>query len=131
MEEEFYATLKLTSNEEIIAKVCYLTDEDCLLVEKPLLVTRANQKRNGRLIEGFSLSDWVMSSYEELFIIKMEQVVTLTEVDQRILLFYERHLNKEDSDVSPDKLSKQMGYLGSVSDKKKKLEDLGASVRLA
>ncbi len=124
MEEEFYATLKLTSNEEIIAKVCYLTDEDCLLVEKPLLVTRANQKRNGRLIEGFSLSDWVMSSYEELFIIKMEQVVTLTEVDQRILLFYERHLNKEDSDVSPDKLSKQMGYLGSVSDKKKKLEDL-------
>jgi hypothetical protein len=124
MEEEFYATLKLTSNEEIIAKVCYLTDEDCLLVEKPLLVTRANQKRNGRLIEGFSLSDWVMSSYEELFIIKMEQVVTLTEVDERILLFYERHLNKEDSDVSPDKLSKQMGYLGSVSDKKKKLEDL-------
>lgn len=124
MEEEFYATLKLTSNEEIIAKVCYLTDEDCLLVEKPLLVTRANQKRNGRLIEGFSLSDWVMSSYEELFIIKMEQVVTLTEVDDRILLFYERHLNKEDSDVSPDKLSKQMGYLGSVSDKKKKLEDL-------
>tara|TARA_A200000113_G_scaffold220095_1_gene229694 strand:- start:975 stop:1361 length:387 start_codon:yes stop_codon:yes gene_type:complete len=124
MEEEFYATLKLTSNEEIIAKVCYLTDEDCLLVEKPLLVTRANQKRNGRLVEGFSLSDWVMSSYEELFIIKMEQVVTLTELDERILLFYERHLNKEDSDISPDKLSKEMGYLGSVSDKKKRLEDL-------
>lgn len=124
MEEEFYATLKLTSNEEIIAKVCYLTDEDCLLVEKPLLVTRANQKRNGRLVEGFSLSDWVMSSYEELFIIKMEQVVTLTELDERILLFYERHLSKEDSDISPDKLSKEMGYLGSVSDKKKRLEDL-------
>ena len=124
MEDEFYATLKLTSNEEIIAKVCYLTDEDCLLVEKPLLVTRANQKRNGRLVEGFSLSDWVMSSYEELFIIKMEQVVTLTELDERILLFYERHLNKEDSDISPDKLSKEMGYLGSVSDKKKRLEDL-------
>ena len=124
MEEEFYASLKLTSNEEIIAKVCYLTDEDCLLVEKPLLVTRANQKRNGRLVEGFSLSDWVMSSYEELFIIKMEQVVTLTELDERILLFYERHLNKEDSDISPDKLSKEMGYLGSVSDKKKRLEDL-------
>ena len=104
MEDEFYATIKLTSNEEIIAKVCYLTDEDCLLVEKPLLVTRANQKRNGRLVEGFSLSDWVVSSYEELFIIKMEQVVTLTELDERILLFYERHLNKEDSDISPDKL---------------------------
>ena len=123
MEDEFYATLKLTSNEEIIAKVCYLTDEDCLLVEKPLLVTRANQKRNGRLVEGFSLSDWVVSSYEELFIIKMNQVVTLTESDERIVGFYERHLSDE-QDSSISKMSKEMGYLGNVNDQKKKLEKL-------
>jgi len=123
MEEEFYATIKLTSNEEIIAKVCYLTDEECLLVEKPLLVTRANQKRNGRLVEGFSLSDWVMSSYEELYIIKMSQVVTLTELDDKILGFYERHLNDE-QDSSVSKMSKEMGYLGNVNDQKKKLEEL-------
>ena len=113
MEDEFYATIKLTSNEEIIAKVCYLTDEDCLLVEKPLLVTRANQKRNGRLVEGFSLSDWVVSSYEELFIIKMNQVVTLTESDERIVGFYERHLSDE-QDSSISKMSKEMGYLGNA-----------------
>ncbi len=123
MEDEFYATLKLTSNEEIIAKVCYLTEEDCLLVEKPLLVTRANQKRNGRLVEGFSLSDWVVSSYEELFIIKMNQVVTLTESDERIVSFYERHLSDE-QDSSISKMSKEMGYLGNVNDQKKKLEKL-------
>ena len=123
MEDEFYATLKLTSNEEIIAKVCYLTEEDCLLVEKPLLVTRANQKRNGRLVEGFSLSDWVVSSYEELFIIKMNQVVTLTESDERIVGFYERHLSDE-QDSSISKMSKEMGYLGNVNDQKKKLEKL-------
>ncbi|AGH26916.1 hypothetical protein SXBG_00181 [Synechococcus phage S-CAM1] len=123
MEDEFYATVKLTSNEEIIAKVCYLTEEDCLLVEKPLLVTRANQKRNGRLVEGFSLSDWVVSSYEELFIIKMNQVVTLTESDERIVGFYERHLSDE-QDSSISKMSKEMGYLGNVNDQKKKLEKL-------
>tara|TARA_A200000113_G_C8646797_1_gene284449 strand:- start:175 stop:558 length:384 start_codon:yes stop_codon:yes gene_type:complete len=123
MEDEFYATLKLTSNEEIIAKVCYLNDEDCLLVEKPLLVTRANQKRNGRLVEGFSLSDWVVSSYEELFIIKMNQVVTVTESDERIVGFYERHLSDE-QDSSVSKMSKEMGYLGNVNDQKKKLEKL-------
>ena len=124
MEEEFYATLKLTSNEEIIAKVCYLTEEECLLVEKPLLVTRTNSKRNGRLVEGFTLGDWVASSYEELYIVKMSQVVTITELDPRILIFYERHLSREESDVSPDKISREMGYLGSVSSQKKKLEDL-------
>ena len=124
MEDEFYATLKLTSNEEIIAKVCYLTEEDCLLVEKPLLVTRANQKRNGRLVEGFSLSDWVMSSYEELYVLKMEQVVTITEMDKKIKGFYTSHLSREDDDVPTDKMSKEMGYLGSVTDQKSKLEDL-------
>jgi hypothetical protein len=124
MEEEFYATLKLTSNEELIAKVCYLTEEECLLVEKPLLVTRSNQKRNGRLVEGFTLSDWVMSSYEELYVIKMEQVVTLSELDKKILVFYENHLNQSDNDSTENKLSKEMGYLGTVSDQKKKLEDL-------
>ncbi len=123
MEDEFYATVKLTSNEEIIAKVCDLTEEDWLLVEKPLLVTRANQKRNGRLVEGFSLSDWVVSSYEELFIIKMNQVVTLTESDERIVGFYERHLSDE-QDSSISKMSKEMGYLGNVNDQKKKLEKL-------
>ena len=35
--------------------------------------------------------------------------------------FYTRHLSREDTDV---KMSKEMGYLGSVTDQKKKLEDL-------
>jgi formate dehydrogenase assembly factor FdhD len=124
MEEEFYATLKLTSNEELLAKVCYLTEEECLLVEKPLLVIRATQKKSGRLVEGFSLSDWVMSSYEELYVIKMEQVVTITEMDKKIKGFYTNHLSREDDDTPTDKMSKEMGYLGSVTDQKSKLEDL-------
>lgn len=124
MEEEFYATLKLTSNEELLAKVCYLTEEECLLVEKPLLVIRSTQKKSGRLVEGFSLSDWVMSSYEELYVLKMEQVVTITEMDKKIKGFYINHLSREDDDVPTDKMSKEMGYLGSVTDQKSKLEDL-------
>lgn len=121
MEDEFYATIKLSSNEELLAKVCYLTEEDCLLVENPLLVTRATQKKSGRLVEGFSLSDWVVSTYEELFIIKMEQVVTLIEMDSKIKGYYTKHLSRDDSDIT---MTKEMGYLGSVSDQKKKLEDL-------
>ena len=90
--------------------------------EKP--ISNQNQfKRNGRLVEGFTLGDWVASSYEELYIIKMSQVVTITELDPRILIS-ERHLSREESDVSTDKISREMGYLGSVSSQKKKLEDL-------
>ena len=48
MEEEFYSTIKLSSGEEIIGKVCYLPDEDSLLIENPMIVEKLSQKRNGR-----------------------------------------------------------------------------------
>ena len=35
-EEDFLATVKLVSGEEIVARVCYLPDEDKVLLEKLL-----------------------------------------------------------------------------------------------
>ncbi len=35
MEEEFFSTIKLTTGEEIVAKVCYLEEENQLLLENP------------------------------------------------------------------------------------------------
>jgi hypothetical protein len=130
MEEEFFSTLKLTSGEEIIAKVCYLPDEDSLLVENPKLVEKLIQKRNGKSIQGFVLKDWIHSTYDSLFVIKMEQVITMTELDKKIESFYLSNLNDTDDssedgiDIKPNKFSKQMGYLGSVKETKRFLEEI-------
>jgi hypothetical protein len=134
MEEEFFSTIKLTSGEEIIAKVCYLPDENSLLVENPMLVEKLSQKKNGRSFEGFILKDWIHSTYDSLFVIKMEQVITMTELDKRIETFYLNNLNDgpeestSDSDdsikIKPNKFTKQMGYLGSVKETKKFLEEI-------
>ncbi len=130
MEEEFFSTLKLTSGEEIIAKVCYLPDEDSLLVENPMLVEKLTQKKNGRSIQGFVLKDWIHSTYDSLFVIKMEQVITMTELDKKIESFYLSNLNDTDDssedgiDIKPNKFSKQMGYLGSVKETKRFLEEI-------
>jgi hypothetical protein len=133
MEEEFFSTIKLSSGEEIIAKVCYLPDEDSLLVENPMLVEKLSQKKNGRSFEGFVLKDWIHSTYDSLFVIKMEQVITMTELDKRIETFYLNNLNDgpeelNDSDdsikVKPNRFTKQMGYLGSVKETKKFLEEI-------
>ena len=43
MDEEFLATLKLMTGEEIVAKVCYLEDDDKVLLENPLQVESAKQ----------------------------------------------------------------------------------------
>ncbi len=135
MEEEFFSTIKLTSGEEIIAKVCYLPDENSLLVENPMLVEKLSQKKNGKSLDGFVLKDWIHSTYDSLFVIKMEQVITMTELDKRIEIFYLNNLNDgpleesslESDDpikVRPNKFSKQMGYLGSVKETKKFLEEI-------
>lgn len=126
MEEEFYATIKLSSGEEIVSKVCYMTDEDSLLLENPMLVEKVTQKKSGKVIEGFSLKEWIASSYDDMFIIRMSQVLTISELDDRIARYYEMNVNSK-SETEPstkNNISREMGYLGSVEETKKKLEIL-------
>lgn len=127
MEEEFYSTIKLTSGEEIIAKVCYLPDEDSLLLENPMIVEMVKGKSSQ---EAFILKEWIKASYDSMFIIKMNQVITMSELDKKIEIFYLKNLSGEgliDPDtpkVKPKQFSNRMGYLGSVKETKKFLEDI-------
>jgi hypothetical protein len=128
MEEEFYATIKLSSGEELISKVCYMVDEDSLLMENPLLVDRVTSKKAGKQLDGFSLKEWIASSYDDMFIIQMDKVLTISELDERVKLYYVMNVNNINSDdveeQKSNELSREMGYLGSVEETKKKLEAL-------
>ena len=68
MEEEFFATLKLTTGEELISKVSYMADQDTLILDRPMVVEKIIQKRGNRAIEGFHLREWMTATYENLFI---------------------------------------------------------------
>jgi len=128
MEEEFYSTIKLVSGEEIIAKVCYLPEEDSLLLENPLKVERVSNKRSSSTGDGFTLTEWIHSTYETMFVIPKDSVITMSELDKRIEGYYVRTLNQGDEshdiNVKPHNLSQRMGYLGSVNNTKKYLEDI-------
>ena len=127
MEEEFYASLKLSTGEEVIAKVSYMTDEDSLLMDRPLTVERVIQKRGGRAIEGFHLKEWMVATYDTMFVINMKQVVTITELDTKIEKFYLKHLSLEGitpTDINDKGLNRDMGYLGSVRRTKESLENI-------
>ena len=126
MEEEFFAAIKLTTGEELIAKVCYMNEEDTLLVDNPMVVKKIVQKKGGLAIEGFHLKEWMTATYDNLFIIKMNQVVTITELDKKIEVFYLQHLQQDDHPIQNIEkgLTRQMGYLGSVQETKKLLENI-------
>ena len=128
MEEEFYATIKLTTGEEIVSKVCYLEDEDKVLLETPLKVLAAKQKKGQLEVSGFSFSEWISASFDNMFIIKRDHIMTMTEIDPMIQDFYEKTLERLENGKSltgrAGKLTRDSGYLGSVKEMKKSLEDI-------
>ena len=128
MEDEFYSTIKLVTGEEIVAKVCYMEEEQALLLENPKKVTEIKQRKNGETVEGFVLVDWIHSTYENMFVLPMERVLTMSELDKRIERYYLSIIdgnNEEDiGKVQPSKLNQRMGYLGSVKEMKKTLEKI-------
>ena len=128
MDEEFYATVKLITGEEIVSKVCYLEDEDKVLLENPLQVETARQRRGQLEVSGFSFKEWISASFDNMFIIKRDHIMTITEVDGQIVEFYEKTLQRLESGKSltgrANKLPRGSGYLGSVQDMKKTLENI-------
>lgn len=135
MEEEFYATMKLTSGEEIIAKVSYDSDDDVIIIHNPRVVEKIEMQKRGMIIEGIVFDDWINASHEDMFIIPRNQIITMVEVEEKFVAFYEDHLNdkskyRKSRSTKPKSNSKrqnpksQEGFLGSIKEAKGFLEDI-------
>ena len=126
MEEDFLATIKLVSGEEIVARVCYLPDEDKILLENPLQVEKAKTKKGSTDVTGFTLVEWITATFDDMFVLKKEHILTMTETGSKIEDFYNKMLNRLNSGslIENKKFSQRMGYLGSVKDMKKTLEKI-------
>tara|TARA_B100002019_G_scaffold174772_1_gene151074 strand:+ start:1698 stop:2093 length:396 start_codon:yes stop_codon:yes gene_type:complete len=127
MEEEFYASIKLMSGEEIVAKVSYDKDDDVLIIENPRLVNVIEMKRGKSNMKGFTFDAWMAATYDEMFIIKKDHILTITELDTKIKKFYTRFLQKENGEISYSSkvdIKHQRGYMSSVKEARKSLEDL-------
>ena len=127
-DEEFLATLKLVSGEEVISMVLYLEDEDKVLLSNPFTVEASRQKQGQLEITGFSFKEWVMASFDDMYIIGRDHIITITEVQGPIKEFYEKNLEKIQSSKQllhkPNKLPRKSGYLGSINDTKNTLENI-------
>ena len=126
-EEEFIGTLKLISSEEIISTVCYLPDEDKVLLQSPLQVETARTRKGNLEVAGFSLKEWVAASFDDMYIVNRNHILTVTETDDTIKNFYKQTLQRISAGKGAkggQKLSRSSGYLGSIKETKKNLEDI-------
>ena len=125
-DEEFYSTIKIVTGEEIVAKVIYLEDEDKVMLEDPLLVEMQRSRKGALEIAGFSFKEWMSATFEDMFVLNREHIVTMSEIDPTIKEFYIKTLERMKSGQTlgntADKLPRKSGYIGSVSKMKQSLE---------
>ena len=125
MEEDFYGTIKFKNGEEIFAKVAASEEEDrtMLILHNPILITEIKGKRG---IVGYKVEPWLKTSREDMFIINMSDVLTLSESsDVEMIMMHQRYLRDSQYDEdNRSKINRKMGYIGNVHDAKEVLEKL-------
>ena len=125
MEEDFYGTIKFKNGEEIFAKVAASEEEDrtMLILHHPILITEIKGKRG---IVGYKVEPWLKTSREDMFIINMADVLTLSESsDVEMIMMHQRYLRDSQYDEeNRSKINRKMGYIGNVHDAKELLEKL-------
>ena len=125
MEDDFYGTIKFKSGEEIFAKVAASEEEDrtMLILHNPILITEIKGKRG---VVGYKVEPWLKTSREDMFIINMSDVLTLSESsDIEMIMMHQRYLrDSQDDEDNRSKINRKMGYIGNVHDAKEVLEKL-------
>ena len=123
-EDDFYATIKLKSGEEIFALVGYSEEEDrtFLLLESPITIEKI---RNRGGVQGFRVEPWLKTSKEDLFVINLDDVLTISESkDLETIAMHETFSRQYDDYNQEKKLNRKMGYISTISEAKKSLEKL-------
>ena len=125
IEEDFYATIKLKSGEEVFAKVAASEEEDrtMLIIHSPVTVSEIKNK--GGLV-GYKVEPWLKTTREDMFIINLDNVITLSEsTDLEMINMYQNFLRDSKRDpFNQPKMSRRMGYIATVDDARNFLEKI-------
>ena len=129
MEDDFYATIKLLSGEEIFAKVSASDEDDrtLLLISDPVIVEEVKLPHNGMAI-GYKVEPWLKTTEDTLCIIDMKNVLTMTENNNEdMITMHCRFVMEQELDKLPSHrhdIGREMGYISTVDDAKEMLEKI-------
>ena len=125
IEDDFYATIKLKSGEEVFARVAASEEEDrtMLILHTPVMFSEIKNK--GGLV-GYKVEPWLKTTREDMFLIDMNNVITLSESsDMEMIVMYQHFLRDSQRDLqNQHKLNRRMGYISNVNDAKENLEKI-------
>ena len=125
IEDDFYATLKFKSGEEVFAKVAASEEEGrtMLLVHNPIVVCEIRAKTG---IVGYKVEPWLKTTREDMFVINLADILTLSESDDMEMIMLHQNFTRDSQRDAENqaKLNRKMGYLSTVRDAKENLEKI-------
>ena len=132
---DFHATIKLITGEEIFALVSVdnTEDEPLIIMQNPVIM-KVLSTGKGQMMK---IRPWLEVPGDDVYIIKYDRIITLSEVkDKMIISMYQTYCQEGDFDFGEfideetlknkrtHEVTKKMGYISTVEDARKKLEDL-------
>ena len=126
MGEEFHAVIKLVTGEELFSLVCIdENDGDPIILLMNPVIMKLMRNHVGQYVK---VRPWMEMADDSMYVIKYDKIITMTEVKEgNMIQFYDKYLNEEDFDWEEDgrtKISDKMGYLSSVDQARKMLENI-------
>ena len=132
MDNEFYASLKLVSGEEVFSLVSVEenTDNPLVLLQNPVTMKIVNTP-DGSIVK---VRTWMNIPGDDPVVIQWDKVITVTEIKENgIIAIYNNYLEDERFDVSQlgecrndvkGDLTPKMGYISTVNEARKYLEEI-------
>ena len=127
MLDKFIGVIKLTSGEEVVARVSELENMNKILIESPAMMNcSTTQRRPG--INMIKIEPWIKSGKETTYIIDMNKVITTCEIfDEDVIEAYDKFVDAYYNGVEmipPKGMTRDMGYIANVKDARRSLEKL-------
>jgi hypothetical protein len=124
MEEEFYASIKFKNGEEVFSKVSVCDEQSLFLILlHPITIVEIKERNN---VVGFKVEPWLKTASDDTFIISMEDIITVSESDNKdMIMTYKSYVRQVSKSIGNKfKIDRKMGYIGSIDDAKEMLEKL-------
>jgi hypothetical protein len=123
--DEFIATVKLVSGEEILTKVIvdYTTQVEQIILDNPVICQEV-RSHGANVPLGYKFEPWMKMSEEEIYIVDLNNIITLSEIkDDLVIKTYNNIIEGGFKRQHPD-LDRQMGYVNSVDKARQIIEKL-------
>ena len=123
--DEFIATVKLVSGEEILTKVIvdYTTQVEQVILDNPVICQEV-RSHGANVPLGYKFEPWMKMSEEEIYIVDLNKIITLSEIkDDLVIKTYNNIIEGGFKRQHPD-LDREMGYINNVDKAREIIEKL-------